>query len=114
MKTAGVKFDFSSSIIGTGLKQLMVAESQDATESASDIYTDITMQITGLVTISLIKWKPVLIVFTLVISNVVTAVISNLCKLTVPHYLINHNTPMVILRTKITKIIVDLKNSSRI
>lgn len=47
LKTAGVKFDFSSTIIGTGLKQLMVAESQDATESASDIYTDITMQITG-------------------------------------------------------------------
>ena len=47
MKTAGVRFDFSSSIIDIGLKQLMVAESQDATESRFDIYTENTMQITG-------------------------------------------------------------------
>ena len=47
LKSTGVKFDFSSNIIDIGLKQLMVAESQDATGSRSDIYTGTDMQITG-------------------------------------------------------------------
>ena len=47
LKSTGVKFDFSSNIIDIGLKQLMVAESQDATGSRSDIYTGTAMQITG-------------------------------------------------------------------
>ena len=78
----------------------MVGESQDATESRSHIYTDTAMQITGWVTISLIKWKPIVIVFTLVVSKVVTAVISIIYKPTARHYSFNRNTPGEMLHPK--------------